>query len=69
MSGTIIKDLALKNNWAPRIGAAYDDDAVTAGRRCTATTACSTRASRSISRRARCRLTTGSPAATTTMRT
>ena len=59
----------LKNNWAPRIGATYDARRATARRSCMATTASSTRASRSTWRRARCRPTTASPAATTSMRT
>ena len=68
MSGTIIKDWSLKNNWGPRIGAAYDltGDGKTS---CTATTAFSTPESRSILQRALSQLTTASRVATTTTRT
>ena len=55
----------LKNNWAPRIGAIYDVLGDGKHASCTATTAASTRASRTTWRPARCRPTTASAAPTT----
>ena len=65
MSGTIIKDWQLKNNWAPRIGATYDLDRRRQDEAVRQLRASSTRASRTTWRRARSRPTTASRAATT----
>ena len=64
MAGTIVTDFTLKNNWAPRLGATYDITGDGKTKR-SATTAASTRASRTTWRRGRCRPTTASAAPTT----
>ena len=64
LSGTLVKDFSLKNNWAPRIGVVWDPTRQRRGEGVRATTAATTRACRAISPPARCRPTRRSPPTT-----